>query len=155
LRPVELIHAAYVADRRARVLARHLERALPAGARVLDVGCGDGRIASRVAAARPDLEITGVDILVRPDARIRVEPFDGATIPYPDASFDAVMLVDVLHHADSPLALLQEAVRVAAREVVVKDVAAQTRLDHAILGFMDRVGNKRFGIAVLEPAGGA
>jgi SAM-dependent methyltransferase len=35
---------------------------LPAGARVLDLGCGHGRLALEVAAKRPDCHITGVDL---------------------------------------------------------------------------------------------
>ena len=32
-----------------------------------------------------------------------VETFDGKTIPYGDGSFDVVMFVDVIHHADPPM----------------------------------------------------
>jgi hypothetical protein len=53
-----------------------------------------------------------VSMSCRQDARASVTPFDGITIPYPDASFDAVMFVDV-HHTVDPFALLKEGERVA------------------------------------------
>ena len=64
---------------------------------------------------RPDLEITGVDVLVRPKNHIPVQLFDGRQLPFPDQSFDAVMFVDVLHHTDDPSVLLREAKRVARK----------------------------------------
>jgi SAM-dependent methyltransferase len=134
--------------RRVRVLACHLAELLPAGARVLDVGCGDGALDAQLMGRRPDLSIEGIDVLVRPRNRIPVRSFDGRRIPHPDASFDAVMLVDVLHHAQDPAALLGEARRVARRCLVVKDHLLSGRLAGATLRFMDRVGNQRHGVAL-------
>jgi len=37
-------------------------------------------------AGRPDLTVTGLDVLVRPDPAIPVMKFDGLTIPVPSAS---------------------------------------------------------------------
>ena len=76
---VGALHAPLVFDRRTRVLARHLAELIPADAAVLDVGCGDGTISSMIAAARPDVSIRGVDVLLRPETRIPVELFDGTT----------------------------------------------------------------------------
>jgi SAM-dependent methyltransferase len=144
----ERLHAAYGGARRLDALCRHLAGLLPEGATVLDVGCGDGALDERIAAARRDVLISGLDVLVRPDARIAVAAFDGRTIPHPDRSFDAVILVDVLHHCEDPEALLAEAVRVARRCVLVKDHLASGPLSRALLRFMDDVGNRRFGVAL-------
>jgi SAM-dependent methyltransferase len=111
------------------------------------VGCGDGRIDRLIAQQRPDVCIEGIDVLVRPGAQIPVRPFDGATIPYPDASFDATMLVDVLHHTAAPLRLLREAVRVS-KITLIKDHLRQGFLAGATLRFMDWVGNAHHGVAL-------
>jgi SAM-dependent methyltransferase len=129
-----------------RVLSRHFAELLPPGAKVLDVGCGDGRIGTIVQSLRPDVEVTGLDIAVRHDAQIPVQEFDGRTIPIEDNAVDVVMLVDVLHHADDPIGLLSEVVRVADRAVLLKDVTPLGPGSNATLMFMDWVGNSRHGV---------
>ena len=143
---LERVHERSVAPRRVRVLAEHVSALLPDAARVLDVGCGDGRIAREIARRRPDVALLGIDVLVRPDAHIAVEPFDGTTIPAGDGEFDAVLLLDVLHHAREPATLLQEAVRVTRGTLVVKDHLREGRWAGPTLRFMDRVGNRRHGV---------
>jgi SAM-dependent methyltransferase len=148
MRLIERMHQAFVFDRRIHVLAEHLAALIPEHARVLDVGCGDGRLARLVSQRRPDLEVVGIDVLVRPDCHIPVAGFDGRTVPYADLSFDTAMLVDVLHHTEDPVALLAESARVARRCVVIKDHVLGGWLGGARLRFMDRVGNRRHGVAL-------
>ncbi len=146
---IERVHDQYVAQRRARVLSGHLARMIPSGARVLDVGCGDGSIAGLVAEQRRDLGMAGIDVLMRPDARIAVSQFDGRVIPYDDDSFDTVMFVDVLHHTEDPISLLREAVRVTRRAIVIKDHMCDGWLADRTLRLMDVVGNARHGVSIL------
>ena len=142
------LHGAYVHGRRVRVLASWLTRLLPRDASVLDVGCGDGLIASLVQRERPDLRIVGIDVLVRERTHVPVQPFDGAQMPLPDGGVDVVMFVDVLHHTLDPMVLLREADRVARTHVVIKDHTADGFLARPTLRFMDRVGNARHGVAL-------
>lgn len=134
--------------RRVQRLGDELAPLFPRGARVLDVGCGDGLLSSRIAQARPDLEIQGIEVLERPRTFIPVSLFDGRTIPFPAASFDVVLFVDVLHHAVDPLALLREAARVARQAVVLKDHTRDGVLAGPTLRLMDWVGNARHGVAL-------
>ena len=142
------VHGRFVHSRRVRVIAALAGRLVPQGARVLDIGTGDGQIAAALAANRPDVSIEGLDVLVRPDAAIPVTRFDGRTIPRAAASVDVVTLFDVLHHADDPAALLAEASRVTRGCVILKDHVAAGRLSRAILMLMDEVGNRRHGVAL-------
>jgi SAM-dependent methyltransferase len=144
---VRTFHEKVVFGRRVRALAEHLAGFIPRGARVLDVGCGDGTIDHLIAQRRADMSIEGIDVLVRPQTRIPVRPFDGATIPYPDASFDVVMFVDVLHHTADPLVLLREAARVG-KMILIKDHFRQGFLAGPTLRFMDWLGNAHFGVAL-------
>ena len=128
-----------------RVLARLVAAELPTHGRVLDVGSGDGTLAALVGERLPAVELTGIDVLVRAGTPIPVLAFDGLTIPFADGSFDAVVLVDVLHHAEDPRRLLREAARVAP-VVVVKDHFADRPFAVPTLRFMDRVGNARHGV---------
>ncbi len=140
------LHGALVFDRRTQVLSERLAALLPENARVLDVGCGNGLIDRLIAAHRPDVTITGVDLSLRPETHIPVTRFDGKRIPFDDGAFDVVMFVDVLHHTEDPEILLAEARRVASRAVVLKDHTRDGFLAGPTLRFMDWVGNAPHGI---------
>jgi SAM-dependent methyltransferase len=140
-------HDGLVRSRRVRVIAALAARLVPHGARVLDIGSGDGQIAATLAANRPDVSIEGLDVLVRPSTAIPVAQFDGRTIPRAAASVDVVTLFDVLHHANDPAALLTEASRVTRGCVIIKDHIVAGWLSRAILTLMDEAGNRRHGVA--------
>lgn len=140
------LHGRLVFGRRVRVLSREIARLLPPG-RLVDVGCGSGAIAAAVREARPDVTPEGFDVLVRPGTAIPVSRFDGRRLPLEDFAADAALVVDVLHHAEDPAALLAECARVA-RVVVVKDHLASSRRDRATLALMDWVGNRPHGVVL-------
>lgn len=141
------LHDRFVSRRRVNVLASHLSALIPLRARVLDVGCGDGAIDCIIMQQRLDVSIEGIDVLVRPASQIAVHHFDGAIIPYADASFDVVMFVDVLHHTQHPAVLLTEAARVA-HTILIKDHFREGFMADATLRFMDWVGNAHHGVAL-------
>lgn len=161
-------HSNWVFGRRVRVLATALAEMVPRAetgsdgesasqrGELVDVGCGDGSVASALGEARPDLRIRGFEVQVRRDCRIPVRPFDGCTIPLPDNGADFVLLVDVLHHTEDPAILLAEARRVARRAILLKDHDARGLLARPTLRLMDWVGNAHHGVALpynyLTPA---
>ncbi len=145
---VRTAHRRVVWNRRVEVLASRVADALPEGARVLDIGCGDGAIAAAIMQLRPDVSIKGVDVLVRPVTHVPVAEFDGKTAPYPDESFTEVTFIDVLHHTEDPVALLAEARRLASRSIVIKDHLAEGLFARPTLRLMDWVGNASFGVAL-------
>lgn len=147
-RTAGLLHRVVVRDRRVRVLAQHLAPLIPSGAAVLDLGCGDGAIALALAEARPDVQVTGADVLVRPRARIDVLPFDGVRVPVPDRSFDVALMVDVLHHTRAPETLMREALRVTRAGLLVKDHVKKGLLAGPTLRLMDWVGNRYEGVGL-------
>ena len=76
-------------------LWREFARALPKRARVLDVATGDGIVLARMAAARPDLRLCGIDL-----SPVLPAPPPGATLhcgvamealPFPDSRFAAIV----------------------------------------------------------------
>lgn len=136
------VHDSMVFGRRVKVLSGALAAAIPSGGTVLDLGCGDGQVAVGLMALRPDLDVQGVDVLLRPVTHIPVTLYDGAVLPFADDSFDYVTIVDVLHHTDDPAAVLAEAGRVARLGVVVKDHLREGLLAGPTLRLMDWVGNR-------------
>ena len=139
-------HNGVIHGRRLRRLTELLGSLLPPNSCVLDVGSGDGQIAAALQHLRPDCRFEGIDVLVRPNTAIPVRYFDGLTIPAGAKSVDAVMIVDVLHHAVNPEHLLREASRVARRCVIVKDHVREGFGAQTTLRLMDWVGNAHHGV---------
>jgi 2-polyprenyl-3-methyl-5-hydroxy-6-metoxy-1,4-benzoquinol methylase len=86
--------------------------------RVLDLGCGDGRYAAKLAAA--GFDVTGVDASrealeraarAHPELRLASLEADGR-LPLADSSFDAIACINVLEHVADTQTLMSEARRV-------------------------------------------
>ena len=75
------IHDGYIHYRRTRVLSDYMASIIPEHLDILDVGCGDGLLAYLIALKRPDLKLTGVDVLLRDCSHIPVAQFDGHAFP--------------------------------------------------------------------------
>ncbi len=146
--PIAWYHDRFIHQRRIDVLANHFAQLIGKNATVLDVGCGDGKLAGLIGERRSDLSIRGIEVLVRNDSAIPIEAFDGEQIPFAPDSFDAVIMIDVLHHTLSPDQLLREATRVARRQVILKDHYLQGFAAHRTLAMMDHVGNARHGVEI-------
>jgi glycosyltransferase involved in cell wall biosynthesis len=83
--------------------------AVPAGARVLDIGCGPGYVDAHLAAK--GCRLTGVDQFrpAMPEAFDEVVLWDERE-PFPDIDlrrFDYVLLLDIVEHLKAPEALLE------------------------------------------------
>ena len=143
-----IAHNNLVYRRRTEILAARIGELIPNAATVLDVGTGDGRIASLLKSRRPDVQVEGLDVLLRNQTCIPVHWFDGRSIQCNDQSVDVLTLIDVLHHSHDAKKLMAEAARVARKFVIVKDHLAENALDHATLTFMDWFGNAPHGVAL-------
>ena len=161
-RLLDRTHRHSVQHQRVEILADTIARKLgPLGAkartsplRCLDVGCGDMRIAERIAAQVPGTEWSCTDLYdlppeLRDDERWRkYVRFDGRSLPFPDGSFDVVLFCDVLHHSGADhRALLRDAGRIA-RTVIVKDHFEYSIASRLALQAMDVAGNWRHRVAL-------
>jgi SAM-dependent methyltransferase len=128
-------------------IAPHLERGMP----VLDLGSGTGRIA-RWLADRVGIRPTLADVA---DFGNRVGDFpyvridDPLRLPFPDRSFDAVMMLFVLHHIEAwedQERSVREAARVAGRRLVVIEDTPTSALDRRLNVAWDWLLNLRHGV---------
>jgi SAM-dependent methyltransferase len=107
-----------------RILAAVEPLLTTAQARVLDAGCGSGHIAQRIGRSRPGFTVTGMDIAdsrIARDAHTFVQ-LNGSTMPFDDASFDAIISNHVLEHVGTEsdqAAYLAELHRILANDGVL------------------------------------
>ncbi len=137
----------YWAARLAFLLAR-----VPAGARVLDVGCGEGRFTA--ALVRAGREAVGIDVAQEPLRRARAREGEGLDLrlvptegqwPLQDTSFDAVWAGEVLEHVADTAGWLSEVRRVLrSGGALVLSTPAHGPLTRLSLGLSGRVFESHF-----------
>jgi SAM-dependent methyltransferase len=104
---------------RRRVIRAELDRlALPAGARILDAGCGSGR--TLVELAHYGGEVCGIELnsdaaeLARARGLGDVEVGRLEELPWEDGAFDLITCLDVIEHVPDDVTALVELRRVVA-----------------------------------------
>jgi hypothetical protein len=96
---------------------------------LLDIGSGRGAFLWPLVARFEQLQVTAVDRLphrvadieaVRAGgiARVRAQEGDVTALPFADASFEVVTILEVLEHLEDPAAAAREVLRVASRYVL-------------------------------------
>ncbi len=145
---MDAVHSRLVHSRRISVLANAISSLIPPGKKLLDVGCGDGRLDALLKASVTNLEVEGVETLARPACAVPCRLFNGIHLPFADNSFDGCMFVDVLHHTTEPEKILRDACRVSRDFILIKDHLSANQFDHATLRFMDWVGNRSHGVTL-------
>jgi ubiquinone/menaquinone biosynthesis C-methylase UbiE len=106
------------------LVARRAAAMAPSG-QAMDLGCGPGYLAVKLAQEAPGLHVTGLDLsdemLAEAErharrsgvqARVAFRNGDVAQIPFPDGSLDLVVSTLSLHHWSDPVGVLDEIARV-------------------------------------------
>lgn len=143
-----IIHGKVASERRANQIALALADLIPLNKAILDVGCGNGKLAKLLLEMRPDLKVFGIDVNASPNAAIPVTIYDGQTIPFDSQSWDICLASDVLHHCPDPKAVLKEMLRVAKESIVIKDHFSEGFFSRSLLSLMDWIGNYGYGTDV-------
>lgn len=127
-------------------VARHLLE----GERVLDYGAGTGLLA-RYLHRRVGIAPTLADLVDYGNRRVEfpfVKMTDPFTVPAPDRSFDAVLLLFALHHNpwEAQPKVLAEATRLFDRRLIVIEDTPFNAVDRTANVFWDKVLNLRHGV---------
>jgi ubiquinone/menaquinone biosynthesis C-methylase UbiE len=162
---------------RTRIAADVAALRLPAGAHVLDVGTGPGRLPVQIARQNPLIWVTGLDVsprmieaakaAIEPGQQVIAEVGDVAALPYKDGSVDLVVSTLSQHHWPDRAAALAELARVLAPggRIWIYDLrgalrTAQVAAEVAFPGAHVRVERVRAGVfgrllarLTVEPAG--
>lgn len=122
-----------------------LDRILPLlqnDRQVLDIGSGTGALALLLLAEGKQL--TSIDVVDK-SAFEEVEPqlYNGRDLPFDDGSFEVVQLITVLHHIPDPDRVLEEALRVGRKLIVMEDIY-NNPLQKYLTWFTDSLVNKEF-----------
>ena len=97
-----------------------LAQLVPMGARVLDLGCGDGAMLAHLQATRGcsgyGVEIDDANVLACVQRGVNVIQLnlDEGLAMFDDASFDVVLQIDTLQHLRNAEVMLRETARVGA-----------------------------------------
>lgn len=124
MRPVSAATASSVPAPPLRPDLQAIADLVPAGASVLDLGCGDGALLAALKSDKHvkgrgvELSEAGVLACVRRGLSVRQGDLQEGLADYPDASFDLVVLAQTLPFLDDPAYVLNEMLRVGERALV-------------------------------------
>jgi len=108
----------------ADLMMQSIARLVPHGARVLDLGCGDGALLAYLQAQRGctgyGIEIADANVLacVKRGVDVMQINLDQGLALFDDASFDVVLQIDTLQHLRNAEVMLRETARVGRIGIV-------------------------------------
>jgi len=107
------------------------------GRTVLDLGAGEGYLAGPLRE-RTSAWLCSVDVGLFRRAAGPYVAYDGHRLPFGDAAFDTTLILLTLHHCAEPEAVLDEALRVTRRRLIVVESVYRNRLERFWLDRLDR-----------------
>ncbi|MFH1081607.1 MAG: methyltransferase domain-containing protein [Pseudomonadota bacterium] len=121
--------------------------------KTLDVGCANGDSTAIMKRHNPALDLTGLELTdwgyraaVKSHADMTFIQGDAGKLPFPDQSFDTVVLDHIIEHENDPVPLILEAKRVARKRVVIGiPIMHLNDPDHKIAWRVDDFRNLLFG----------
>lgn len=124
--------------RAANHIIREIKPYIKPAAKVLDIGAGSGIIGKHIANSL-EVHVTLVDVVDKRKVDLPFIIYDGKRLPFENKSFDAALLIFVLHHTANPATVLSETKRVVRDKIIVyEDIITRNpfdKIDSFIHGF--------------------
>jgi len=137
---------------RSITFAQYLAPLIPDGSHVLDFGCGNMFTVIQLLNHRPNIKVTGVDIIrdqnlsddILQDKRLEFIISTTKALPFEENSFDIVIALATLHHTPDPEYFLTELKRVVKKggAVILVEEMAINLLDKIYISVEDWLLNK-------------
>ena len=117
----------------------HVFRQHAIGPRVLDMGAGEGYLAKLLTD--DCFDVTLLDVYDANQTDLPNVVYNGRDVPFPDDAFDTTTISLVLHHCYNFERVLQEAIRVTRRRLLVAESVYRTRFEKWTLWTADTLFN--------------
>lgn len=114
---------------RTSFLAKKIAAFLNKNETVLDVGAGEGLIGQYLHNPL-GFKIEMIDVAGCNRSKLPILIYDGKKLPFERDSFDCLLLIFVLHHAKDKKALIEEAIRVARKRIIVIEDTPESKTEN-------------------------
>lgn len=113
----------FITHLRGRVVIKAYRNWLKPQAKVLDLGCGNGKLSAQISK-HFNLNLTGCDVIKYNNNIKFLLIREGKRLPFKNHEFNSVIMNDVLHHASENIQifLLKEALRVGKQVLIFETV---------------------------------
>ncbi|KKQ97159.1 hypothetical protein A3E15_03250 [Candidatus Woesebacteria bacterium RIFCSPHIGHO2_12_FULL_42_9] len=130
--------------KRAKQIVKRISPFIDKKEKILDIGTGTGFVAKGIMEAK-NKNITCIDVRLNPLCKsIPVIIYDGKKLPFPDESFDTSLLIAVLHHCKKPLSVLDEAIRVSSKRIIIMEDLFESPVEKWLTLIEDSIVNWEF-----------
>jgi len=112
---------------------------LPHQYKILDIGSGNCLLTNNLI--KKGYDVTAIDVKnlsILPSIQPII--YDGTKLPFKRDTFDAVLLLTVLHHCDTPKSIIEEAKRVSDTIIIIEDTYNNT-IQKVVTQFIDLIVN--------------